>query len=83
MRGVAIQIAEDLVGYPVMTVPNVEARYDVKYNTANTGSSRLSRSSTRSDDAMGPRCSAADEGIGHQPRDVRRTDTNVEYAHYQ
>lgn len=41
VRGVAIQIAEDLVGYPVMTVPNVEARYDVKYNTANTAIGRL------------------------------------------
>lgn len=40
-RGVAIQIAEDLVGYPVMTVTNVEARYDVTYNTANTAISRL------------------------------------------
>jgi Fic family protein len=41
VRGVAIQIAEDLVGYPVMTVPNVEARYNVTYNTANTAISRL------------------------------------------
>lgn len=41
MRGVAIRIAEDLVGYPVMTVPNIEVRYDVKYNTANTAIGRL------------------------------------------
>jgi Fic family protein len=41
VRGVAIQIAEDLVGYPVMTVPNVEARYYVTYNTANTAIGRL------------------------------------------
>ena len=38
--GVAIQIAEDLVGYPVMTVSSVETRYGVSYNTANTAVSR-------------------------------------------
>lgn len=41
MRGVAIQIAEDLVGFPVLTVPNVEARYSVRYNTANNAVARL------------------------------------------
>lgn len=41
VRGVTIQIAEDLVGYPVMTVSNVETRYDVSYNTANTAIGRL------------------------------------------
>lgn len=41
VRGVAIQIAEDLIGYPLMTVPDVESRYEVSYQTANQAVSRL------------------------------------------
>lgn len=41
VRGVAIQIAEDLIGYPLMTVPDLESRYDVTYQTANLAVSRL------------------------------------------
>lgn len=41
VRGVAIQVAEDLVGYPLMTVPDVQGRYDVTYQTANAAVARL------------------------------------------
>lgn len=41
VRGVAIQVAEDLIGYPLMTVTDVEARYGVTYQTANLAVSRL------------------------------------------
>lgn len=41
VRGVAIQIAEDLIGYPLMTVGDVESRYDVTYQTANQAVARL------------------------------------------
>lgn len=41
VRGTAIQVAEDLVGYPVLTVPEVEQRYGVAYQTANTVVTRL------------------------------------------
>lgn len=41
VRGTAIQVAEDLVGYPVLTVPEVERRYDVAYQTANTVVTKL------------------------------------------
>lgn len=41
VRGTAIQIAEDLIGYPLMTVPDVESRYDVTYQTANQAVGRL------------------------------------------
>lgn len=41
MRGVVIQVAEDLIGYPVLTVPDVENRYDVSYQTANHAVARL------------------------------------------
>lgn len=41
VRGTAIQIAEDLIGYPLMTVPDVESRYEVSYQTANQAVGRL------------------------------------------
>lgn len=41
LRGVAIQIAEDLIGYPLLTVPDVETRYGVSYQTANQAVARL------------------------------------------
>lgn len=41
VRGTAIQLAEDLVGYPVLTVPEVEQRYGVAYQTANTVVTKL------------------------------------------
>lgn len=40
-RGAAIQVAEDLVGYPLLTVPDVEQRYDITYQTANQAVTRL------------------------------------------
>lgn len=40
-RGLAIQIAEDLIGFPVVTAKAVESRYDVSYNAANTAIRRL------------------------------------------
>ncbi|MGI9018789.1 MAG: Fic family protein [Euzebya sp.] len=40
-RGLAIQIAEDLIGFPVVTARAVESRYDVSYNTANAAIRRL------------------------------------------
>jgi Fic family protein len=40
-RGLAVQITEDLLGYPVLTVPLVESRYDVSYPTANAAVARL------------------------------------------
>lgn len=41
VRGTAIQLAEDLVGNPVFTVPEVEQRYGVAYQTANTVVTKL------------------------------------------
>lgn len=41
LRGVAIQIAEDLIGYPLLTVPDVQTRYGVSYQTANQAVARL------------------------------------------
>jgi Fic family protein len=35
VRGAAIQVAEDLVGYPLLTVPDIEQRYEITYQTAN------------------------------------------------
>ena len=40
-RGLAVQITEDLLGYPVLTVPDVESRYDVSYPAANAAVARL------------------------------------------
>lgn len=41
LRGLAIQIAEDLIGYPVLTVPQVEERYGVSYQAANKAVKKL------------------------------------------
>lgn len=41
VRGVAIQVAEDLVGYPLLTVPDVEQRYGITYQTANQAVTKL------------------------------------------
>jgi Fic family protein len=41
VRGAAIQVAEDLVGYPLLTVPNVEQRYGITYQTANQAVTKL------------------------------------------
>lgn len=40
-RGTAIQVAEDLVGFPILTVPEVEERYGVSYQTANMAVRKL------------------------------------------
>lgn len=40
-RGTIVQVAEDLVGYPILNVPEVEDRYGVSYQTANTAVGRL------------------------------------------
>lgn len=41
VRGAAIQVAEDLVGYQLLTVTDVEQRYDITYQTANQAVTRL------------------------------------------
>jgi Fic family protein len=41
VRGAAIQVAEDLVGYPLLTVPDVEQRYGITYQTANQAVTKL------------------------------------------
>lgn len=41
VRGLAVQITEDLLGFPAITVPGVERRYDVSYPAANSAVSRL------------------------------------------
>ncbi|MEX0592913.1 MAG: Fic/DOC family N-terminal domain-containing protein [Nitriliruptoraceae bacterium] len=41
VRGTAIQIAEDLVGYPLLTVTDVEQRYQLTYQTSNQAVTRL------------------------------------------
>jgi Fic family protein len=41
VRGAAIQVAEDLVGYPLLTVPDIEQRYGITYQTANQAVAKL------------------------------------------
>jgi DNA-binding IclR family transcriptional regulator len=41
VRGAAIQVAEDLVGYPLLTVPDVERRCGITYQTANQAVTKL------------------------------------------
>ena len=41
VRGAAIQVAEDLVGYPLLTVQDVEQRYGITYQTANQAVTKL------------------------------------------
>lgn len=41
VRGAAIRVAEDLVGYPLLTVTDVEQRYGITYQTANQAVTRL------------------------------------------
>lgn len=38
--------ADDLVGFPVITAPAVESRYDVSYNAANTAIRRVETEGT-------------------------------------
>jgi Fic family protein len=41
VRGVAIRIAEDLVGYPVLTPTSAAEKFDVSFQAANTAIARL------------------------------------------
>lgn len=43
VRGAAIRVAEDLGGYPLLTVTDVEQRYGITYQTANQAVTRLVR----------------------------------------
>jgi Fic family protein len=40
-KGVSLRIAEDLIGYPMLTVNSVASRYDVTYPAANTAVGKL------------------------------------------
>lgn len=40
-RGLAVQIAEDLIGYPYVKVPEIATRYDVTFEAANKAVARL------------------------------------------
>lgn len=35
VRGAALRIVQDLVGYPLLTVPDIEQRHGITYQTAN------------------------------------------------
>lgn len=41
LRGVAIQIAQDLIGFPYLRVPDVSERYNVSFQAANKAVGRL------------------------------------------
>ncbi len=41
LRGLAVQISEDLIGYPVASVRNISDRYEVSFESANRAVKRL------------------------------------------
>lgn len=41
LRGVAVQIAQDLIGFPYLRVPDISERYDVSFQAANKAVARL------------------------------------------